>query len=239
MKKSALTAAHLTRELERLANPEQAALLQRFFKTGPGGYGEGDRFYGMKVPQIRALVKLYHDTPLKEAQKLLKSPMHEARLLALLLMVDTYQRSHDPIRREIFDLYLRNTRYINNWDLVDLSAPHIVGQHLEKTDRAILKGLAASKSLWERRISALASFWFIRQNDFDDALAIAALLLNDKHDLIHKAVGWMLREIGKRSLSEEETFLKRHYKAMPRTMLRYAIELFPEARRQAYLKGTI
>ena len=239
MKKSALTAAHMTHELERRANPEQAALLQRFFKTGPGEYGEGDRFYGMKVPQIRALVKLYRDAPLTEVLKLLRSPMHEARLLALLLMVDTYRRSRDDIRGEIYDLYLGNTRHINNWDLVDLSAPHIVGQHLEKTDRAILKKLAASNSLWERRISVLAPFWFIRQNDFDDALRIAALLLDDHQDLIHKAVGWMLREIGKRNLSAEEKFLRRHYRTMPRTMLRYAIERFPEPHRQAYLKGTI
>jgi len=226
-------------DIQNAANPAQALNLQRFFKTGPGEYGEGDRFLGIKVPVLRALVKKHcRDIQLTDIKKLLHSPYHEKRLFALLLMVAKFQA--EDCQQKLFDLYLANTRYINSWDLVDQSAPYIVGAFLQKRNRTPLYTLARSKNLWERRIAMVATFHSIRQGETATALAIADLLLHDTHDLIHKAVGWMLREIGKRCGREtEERFLRQHYKTMPRTMLRYAIERFPEARRQAYLNGTI
>ena len=225
-------------DIQNAADPTQARILKRFFKTGPGEYGEGDRFLGIKVPVIRALVKKYrHDIDLRGITALLHSPYHEKRLFALLLMVAKFRAQHH--RQEIFDLYLANTRHINNWDLVDASAPHIAGAFLQGKNRRPLFRLARSRDLWERRIAMVATLHYIRQCEADTALSIAAILLHDEHDLIHKAVGWMLREIGKHcGLETEEAFLRRHCTTMPRTMLRYAIERFPEARRRAYLSGT-
>jgi 3-methyladenine DNA glycosylase AlkD len=223
--------------LRALADPVQAKNLQRFFKTGPGEYGQGDRFLGLRVPQIRGLAKQLGIVPLTVIKSLLKSPIHEERMLALLLMMKRYQCADEAGRAALFRLYLNSTAYINNWDLVDVTARHIVGAWLYPRSRRLLYTLAQSDSLWERRIAVLATFHFIARGEFEDSLKIAARLLRDPHDLIHKAVGWMLREIGKRDRKTEEAFLKAHYRSMPRTMLRYAIEHFPEKRRQAYLKG--
>ncbi len=226
-------------DIHNSADPTQALILQRFFKTGPGEYGEGDLFLGIKVPILRNLVKKHcRNTGLADIKNLLHSPYHEKRLFALLLMVAKFQTEDN--RQEIFDLYLANTRHINNWDLVDQSAPYIVGAFLQNRSRTPLYALARSNDLWKKRIAMVAAFHFIRQGESATALEIAALLLHDTHDLIHKAVGWMLRETGKRCTREtEEAFLWQHYKHMPRTMLRYAIERFPEALRRAYLTGTI
>ncbi len=234
-----MTACTLREKLHRLADSEKAEGLQRFFKTGKGEYAEGDRFIGVRVPEIRTLVKAYPDTSLNDIQSLLHSAIHEERLLALLLMVQQYQCGDSALRQSLYKLYLSSTAFINNWDLVDASAEHIVGAWLDTRSRKPLYKLARSESLWERRIAIMATFHFIKQGEFEETLLIAQLLLNDQHDLIHKAVGWMLREIGKRNQEVEEGFIKRHYHAMPRTMLRYAIERFPEKRRQAYLKGLV
>ena len=225
-------------DIQNSADPAQVPILQRFFKTGPGEYGEGDLFLGIKVPILRSLVKKhYRNTGLADIKTLLHSPYHEKRLFALLLMVAKFQEEDN--RQEIFDLYLANTRHINNWDLVDQSAPYIVGAFLQNRSRAPLYALARSNDLWEKRIAMVATFHFIRQGESATALEIAAMLLHDTHDLIHKAVGWMLRETGKRCTQEtEEAFLRQHYKHMPRTMLHYAIERFPEALRRTYLTGT-
>lgn len=232
------SAARLSAALRALASPELVALQQRFFKTGPGQYGEGDVFLGIKVPPVRALAKRHHDVELDTITTLLHSKYHEERLFALLLLMQFYERASDKDRIAAFDLYLGNTSHINNWDLVDVSSPHIVGRHLADRPRKVLHRMARSSSLWERRIAIISTFYFIRNNDFDDTLSIAKTLLHDEQDLMHKAVGWMLREVGKRDLEAEETFLLQHYQDMPRTMLRYAIERFPEQRRQQYLKGT-
>ena len=232
-------AATISKELRTLASPETAANLQRFFKTGPGQYGEGDKFLGIKVPPMRALAKQHRDTGLKTVATLLDSRYHEERFFALLLLMQFYQHGTDEDQAAAYDLYLAHTHRINNWDLVDVSAPHIVGRHLQDRPRKVLHELARSSSLWERRIAVLATFWFIRLNDFDDSLRIAVTLLQDEHDLMHKAVGWMLREVGKRDLAAEENFLKQHYRDMPRTMLRYAIERFPEPKRKDYLYGKV
>jgi 3-methyladenine DNA glycosylase AlkD len=234
-----MTAAALREKLQALADPKQAANLRRFFKTGFGEYGEGDRFLGLRVPQLRQLAKAHRDCPLSEIKKLLKSPIHEARLLALLLLVQRYQQGNAKEQERLYKLYLASTRHINNWDLVDSSAPYIVGAWLYQRSRKPLYQLSESSAMWERRIAILATFHFIKQGELQESLNIAERLLNDEHDLIHKAVGWMLREVGKRDMKMEEAFLKQHYKSMPRTMLRYAIERFPERRRQAYLKGRV
>ncbi len=225
--------------LRALASPEIAANLQRFFKTGPGQYGNGDVFLGIKMPQLRGLAKQYRDATLATITTLLESRYHEERMLALVLLMEFYEAADEPSRQDAYDLYLSHTHRINNWDLVDVSAPRIVGRHLQERPRKILYQLARSPLLWERRVAILATAWFIRLDDFDDTLQIAEILLPDDHDLMHKAVGWMLREVGKRNLAAEEDFLKTHYRGMPRTMLRYAIERFPEPRRQSYLQGTI
>jgi 3-methyladenine DNA glycosylase AlkD len=229
----------LTAQIRALASPETACILQRFFKTGAGQYGEGDVFLGIKVPPLRALAKQHRDTGLKTIANLLHSRYHEERLFALLLLMQFYLQASDKDKAAAYDLYLDNTGRINNWDLVDISAPHIVGRHLQERSRKILYRLARSSSLWERRIAIISTFHFIRMNDFGDTLRIAAILLRDDHDLMHKAVGWMLRETGKRDLSAEEEFLKQHYQNMPRTMLRYAIERFPEPIRKNYLNGKV
>jgi 3-methyladenine DNA glycosylase AlkD len=229
----------IQRELERLADPGKAAIHQRFFKTGKGEYGEGDIFRGIRVPEIRKLAKRYKDISLKDTENLLHSPFHEDRELALVILVCRFAKGDEPLRREVYSLYLTNTKYINNWDLVDISAEHIVGGFLIDRGKEPLMRLADSDILWERRIAVIATFHFIKKGRFDETLMIAARLLNDPEDLIHKAVGWMLREIGKRDMPAEETFLKQHYRRMPRTMLRYAIERFQEEIRLAYLKGRV
>jgi len=230
-----MTAQIIRAQLPLLADKDKAKILQRFFKTGPGEYGEGDIFMGITVPVLRKLSKEHEALPLREIVRLLRSSIHEERLLALLILVRAFSKSNSVLRKKIYNLYLKNTKFINNWDLVDLTAPNIVGAFLLDKSRRPLYDLVKSNNLWKRRIGIMATFTFIKQNDFDDALRISTALLADDHDLIHKAVGWMLREIGKRSLRTEELFLKRHYKKMPRTMLRYAIERFPKTRRKKYL----
>lgn len=229
----------ITKRLREMGSPEQAAISQRFFKTGPGEYGQGDIFFGIKVPVLRKLATKYLDLPLKDVKKTLRSKYHEQRLLALFIMVDQFSRGDQKKKKSIYGLYLKNTGYINNWDLVDASAHRIVGPFLMDRSRAPLYELAQSETLWERRIAMMSTFHYIKNDDFTDALKIAAMLLGDTEDLIHKAVGWMLREIGKRRLPSEEIFLKKYYQQMPRTMLRYAIEKFPEPTRKRYLKGQI
>lgn len=228
----------LRAEMRRLASPEQAAISRRFFKTGPGQYGEGDEFLGLKVPQTRSLVKACDGLPKRDILALLHSGIHEERLLALLCLVRRYDRGDEITRGHIFDLYLENVRWINNWDLVDTSAPHIVGRWLLARDRSLLRRLATSTDLWERRIAILATQTFIRHRDFADTLAITEVLLPDKHDLIHKACGWMIREVGNRDVTVLESFLTRHAAAMPRTMLRYAIEKMPADQRLRWMKQT-
>ncbi|GAB5536750.1 MAG: DNA alkylation repair protein [Rubricoccaceae bacterium] len=237
-----MTATDALRQLDALANPEIAEHSQRFFKTGPGDYAEGDHFIGVRMPQIRQLVRDARGMDLGEVQALLTSEWHEARLLAVLLMADACKRAKTPPaeRAAIVDLYLDHTAYINNWDLVDGSAHYVVGPHVDALgDLSLLDELAVSESLWERRIAIISTFHFIRKNEFLPTLQIATTLRDDPHDLIHKAVGWMLREVGKREQEVEEGFLRQHYTQMPRTMLRYAIERFPEPLRQQYLQGTI
>jgi 3-methyladenine DNA glycosylase AlkD len=221
--------------LKRAADPAHALALRRFFKTGPGQYGEGDRFLGIRVPSLRALAREYEGLPLSEARALLASDWHEARLLALLILVRQHHRGTPLERQRIFRLYLRSTGRINNWDLVDCSAPQIAGPHLLGEQRARLTKLAQSPKLWERRIAMLATFHGIKRGDYGPALEIAERLLADQHDLIHKAVGWMLREVGNRDRATAEAFLRGHAARMPRTALRYAIERFPEAERRRYL----
>jgi len=234
-----LKAPDICRRLEGLGDRERAKVSQRFFKTGKGEYAEGDVFVGLRVPEIRQLAKEYQTIPFAEIIWLLRSPIHEARLLALLILVQSYRKGDGTFQRQIYNLYLQNTRFINNWDLVDVSAEHIVGPYLKDRSRSPLHALAVSNLLWDRRISIMATFHYIKCGEFNETLCIAERLLRDPEDLIHKAVGWMLREIGKRDRLAEETFLKSHYKTMPRTMLRYAIEKFPEALRQRYLRGNI
>jgi len=227
----------IQKRLKKIGSKKQAAISRKFFKTGPGEYGEGDVFIGIKVPELRKLVKEYHDLPLREVQTLLTSKIHEERLLSLFILIRQFSKGDEPAKKAVYDLYLKNAMKINNWDLVDASAEHIVGAYLIDKNKKPLERLAKSKNLWQRRISILATFHFIKRNKFSETLKIAKKLLSDQEDLIHKAVGWMLREIGKRHLPTEEDFLKAHYKTMPRTMLRYAIEKFPEPKRQRYLKG--
>ncbi|MCF7809228.1 MAG: DNA alkylation repair protein [Candidatus Marinimicrobia bacterium] len=226
-------------ELYALGDPVRAEHSQRFFKTGPGEYGAGDKFLGIRVPLQRALAKKYKHATREDALELLKNEYHEVRLTALFLLVDLYKKADAEEKERIFDDYLSHAEYINNWDLVDSSALQIVGHFLYDKDRSMLYDLARSTDLWERRISIIATYYYIRQHAFEDTLGVSESLLEDQEDLIHKAVGWMLREVGKKSRTTEENFLKRHYMKMPRTMLRYAIEKFPEELRQAYLKGTI
>lgn len=226
-------------DVRKLANKKDAEILQRFFKTGPGEYGEGDVFLGIRVGPTRELARKYSKLPLKDVVRLLKSKYHEERLLALVMLAQRYDTGDDSDRERVYKLYLRHTSYINNWDLVDLSAHLIVGRHLMDRNKKPLRDLADSPSLWERRIAVIATFYFIKQGKFSETLRISRMLLRDEEDLIHKAVGWMLREVGNRDLPAEDKFLKAHYKKMPRTMLRYAIEKFPEPKRQRYLKGKV
>jgi len=234
-----LKARDVQKRLKKLGNPEHAAISQRFFKTGPGEYGQGDIFIGIRVPVLRKLVKEFKDLPASEVEILLRSPIHEERLLAILLFVRIFKNGDDDVKKDTYDLYLKSTEFINNWDLVDASAEHIVGAYLLDKNKAPLYRLAQSKALWERRIAIISTFYFIKRHEFSETLKISNMLLADRHDLIHKATGWMLREIGNRDLKIEEKYLKALYKKMPRTMLRYAIEKFPEEKRQRYLKGSI
>ena len=219
----------MIKELKQLADSEKKEVLQRFFKTGKGQYGEGDVFIGVTVPKIRLLAKKYKDVSLDQVQKLLKNKIHEVRLLGLIIL--TYKK----LDKNIYDLYLKNTQYVNNWDLVDLTAHKIVGQYLEDKDRKVLYKLAKASNLWEKRIAMISCWGYIRNNDFEDALKIAEILLNDDHDLIHKAVGWMIREIGKKEQDTAERFLLKYRKVMSRTTLRYAIERFDEKKRKFYM----
>ena len=225
----------LINDLEKLRNSKKAINYQRFFKTGKGEYGEGDIFYGIVVPELRKISKKYKSLELNDVEKLLKNEVHEIRMIGLFILSLRFKSNE----KEIYDCYMNNLVRINNWDLVDVSAPNIPGVYLLDKDKKILYSLAKSKNLWERRIAMLSCFAFIRRNQYEDALKISEILLNDGHDLMHKAVGWMLREVGKRNLNVEEDFLKKHYKNMPRIMLRYAIEKFDENKRQRYLKGEI
>lgn len=227
------TIMELTKELIKRANPEKAKLYQRFFKTSPGEYGEGDVFLGLTVPETRKIAKQFSHLSLSQIKNHLSSKYHEERLSALLILVHKYNKTHD---KSIIDFYLKNTKQINNWDLVDLTAHKILGHYLSDKNKEILYKLAVSKNLWERRIAIISTAYFINNNQFSDALKISKILLKDKHDLIHKAVGWMLREIGKRNRKVLENFLKQNYNQLPRTALRYAIEKFPEKLRKSYLK---
>ena len=217
-------------DLQSQKNPEKAKLLAKYFKTGKGEYGEGDVFIGLTVPQLRKIAWKYANLPLSDIEKLLHSPIHEYRLTALIILTGKGNT------KEIVDLYLRNTKYINNWDLVDLSSHKILGTFLLDKPRTLLYKLAKSKNIWERRIAVISTFAFLREKDISDSLKLTEILLHDSHDLMHKAVGWALREVGKIDQKAEERFLKKHYKSMPRTMLRYAIEKMSEEKRSKYLK---
>jgi 3-methyladenine DNA glycosylase AlkD len=238
----AVTLADLRAEIAACSDPARAEHSKRFFRTGPGEYGEGDVFLGLTVPKVRQLARKHRGLPERLVLSLLRSRFHEERLLALILMVHAFEKGDPEDRARIFGTYLANRGFVNNWDLVDTSAPAIVGGYLleeggAKSRPRLLEDLARSTGLWDRRIAMLATFRFIKADIHAPALRIAALLVDDREDLIHKAVGWMLREIGERDAAAEETFLRRHCRAMPRTMLRYAIEKFPEARRKAWLRG--
>lgn len=231
----------LLQELHKQKDPEKAISLSRFFKTGKGGYGEGDIFLGITVPQSRKIVGKYKDLPIQDIEKLLLSKIHEERLIALLILVHKYQKGDEEEKKDVYEFYIANTKHINNWDLVDLTAPKIVGDYLRDKDRSILYKLCRSTNLWERRIAILATFQFIcLDKDYKTTFKTAEQLLLDKHDLIQKAVGWMLREVGKRiSEKKEREFLDKHYKTMGRTALRYAIERFAPRIRLQYLHGEI
>ena len=231
-----LTAAAVRRALRKQASPARARSALWFFKSGPGEYGEGDRFIGVTVPAQRAVARRFRDLPLRESEKLLMSPIHEERLTALFILVGQFTRGDERTRGQIFKLYLRRLRCINNWDLVDSSAAPIVGAWLEDKPRGLLDRLARSKHLWSRRVAMIATLHYIHRGDHRDAIRIAAILVNDTHDLIHKAVGWMLREVDKRaSPAALTTFLNRHAATMPRTMLRYAIERLPATERKLWM----
>ena len=235
-----MNAGAVRAELKHLTNPRKAKILKRFFKTGKGEYAEGDMFLGITVPQSRKIAQTYRDIPWKALHALIKSPYHEERLVALLILVERFQKLNEVEKEKIYRFYLSHTKYINNWDLVDLSAEKIVGAYLEKKSRAPLVRLAKSKSLWERRIAIIATFYFIKKDNANETFRIAKILLKDRHNLIQKAVGWMLREIGKRvSREKEEEFLMQHLNSLSRTTLRYAIEHFPEPKRKRYLKENI
>ncbi len=220
-------------DLQKLADKGRAKLLSGYFKTGKGEYGEGDVFIGLTVPQMRTIAKKYRDLPIGDVEKLLHSKIHEYRLTALIIL------THKKLTEEIVDLYLRNTKHINNWDLVDLSSHEILGTYLLDKPRKILYTLAKSKNIWERRIAVISTFAFLRRSELSDSLTLAEMLLHDKHDLMHKAVGWMLREVGKKDEKVLVDFLAKHYRAMPRTMLRYAIEKFSPSRRRSYLTSAV
>ncbi|MFA6024575.1 MAG: DNA alkylation repair protein [Candidatus Gracilibacteria bacterium] len=233
------TAKEVADALKNLATPDRAKNSARFFKTDPGQYGHGDRFIGVTVPEIRLVVSKYNALSLKEIEKLLHSPIHEDRLAALLILVSQYKKAknNEVLQEELVDFYLANIAFINNWDLVDGSAPYILGHYLWEKPKTLLENLANSNNLWERRIAMISCFYFIRQGESKEALQIAQMLLKDPHDLMHKAVGWMLREIGKNCGEKTlKDFLEKNYSKLPRTAFRYAIERFPEKERKAWLK---
>jgi len=225
--------------VKKNSNKEKAKLLQRFFKTGKGEYGEGDVFAGIQVPVLRKIAKANGDITLAEIKTLLASPVHEERMISLFILIDKYRKGDEVEREKIFKLYMANTKYINNWDLVDVTCPHIVGRHLFGIGEDLLLELAKTNNLWKKRIAVISTMYFIRAGKFDATLQISEMLLRDDHDLIHKGVGWALREVGKKDMNTELGFLIKHYKKMPRTMLRYAIEKFPESLRLQFLKGQI
>jgi 3-methyladenine DNA glycosylase AlkD len=232
--------SELEQALKKAENPEKAKLLQRFFKTGKGEYGEGDIFLGIIVPKQREIAKQFSNLHLDELQTLLNSKIHEKRLIALLILLIQYKKANkeknENKKQEIFNFYLKNTKNINNWDLVDLSCRDIIGNFLLDKDRKLLYQLAKSSILWERRISIISTFAFIAKSQLEDTIKLAELLLQDKHDLMHKAVGWALREAGKKDKNVLLTFLNKHSKVMPRTMLRYAIEKLTEKEREFYMR---
>jgi 3-methyladenine DNA glycosylase AlkD len=236
-----MSVSAIQKEFYAKANKSYANHALRFFKTGPGEYGEGDKFLGIRNPVIREFSKRFIDSPLKDVEKHIQSKWHEERLMGLIILANKYKKSHkqnDAKECErIFKLYIKNFKFINNWDLVDCTTPHVMGHHLIDKDRKLLYTWSKSKNLWKRRMSILTTAWFIRQGDFKDTLKLADILLQDDHDLMHKAVGWMLREVGKKDRSVLDKFLKPRYQKMPRTMLRYSIERYPESIRQEILKG--
>lgn len=231
-----ITARQIQKELKGLGNKDKAKISQGFFKTGKGEYGEGDVFLGIKVPVQRKIAKKFINLSLVEVEKLLDSGIHEERLVALLILVLKYEKGDKKEKKKIFKVYLKNTKYINNWDLVDVTCPKIVGNYLLNKKRDVLYKLVKSKSLWERRIAIVSTVIFIRENDFKDTIKISEILLKDEHDLIHKAVGWMLREMGKRNEKELKKFLDKYYKKMSRTMLRYSIERLNEKNIKHYMQ---
>jgi 3-methyladenine DNA glycosylase AlkD len=228
----------IKQEIKSLANPEKAKIYLRFFKTGKGHYGEGDQFLGLTMPQQRIIATKYINTPLKELQELISSPIHEYRMTALIILTYKYKKADEDTKKEIYDFYIKNYNCINNWDLVDVTAPNIIGEYLldRKSRRRILYEFATSDHLWKKRIAIISTFTFIKNEDFQDTINISEILLEDKHDLIHKAVGWMLREMGKRNEKVLLKFLNKHHKVMPRTMLRYSLEKLSEEKRKYYMK---
>jgi 3-methyladenine DNA glycosylase AlkD len=225
--------------LTALANPSKAAFLSGFFKTGKGQYAEGDRFLGLTVPALRTIAKRFRQLSLKDCERLLSSPFNDERALALLILVEDYRKGDAGTKNSVYRACVNNRSRINNWNLVDTAAPHIFGFHLLERDRSLLYRLAKSRILWDRRIGVVATLPFIRAGDFGDTFKLTNLLLGDEQDLIHKACGWMLREVGKRNASALEEYLRRHHCSMPRTMLRYAIERFSPRKRSAYLRGAV
>ena len=222
-------------EFKRLSEQERAAHLQKYFKTGKGEYGEGDVFLGLRVPTIRNIAKKFNTLSIDEAKEFLQSPYHEERLFALFVLIDLFKKAKEKDRKKIYDLYLKNTNFINNWDLVDASSPTILGGYLFDKNRSLLYDLANSDNLWKQRIAIISTLYFIRRNDFYDTLAISELLLHHQHDLIHKAVGWMLREVGKQDMNVLREFLNENINTIPRTTLRYSIERMNESERKKYL----
>ncbi len=223
-------------KLKESAKPETKKVLEYFFKTKPGDYAENDIFLGVKVPEMRKIATKYYSLPFKDLEKLLNDKIHEYRFIALIILSENFKKEDEKRKKEIFNFYLKNIQTIDNWDLVDLSAPKIVGAYLGNKDKRILYKLARSKNFWERRIAIVSTFSFIRNNDFFDTLTISELLIDDEEDLIHKAVGWMLRELGKKDKTVLILFLNKFANKMPRTMLRYSIEKFSKAERKKYLK---
>ncbi len=226
-------------QLHQYASPSRKKANEQFFKTGKGQYSEGDKFRGVSMPDIRKVAKANKDANFSKIQKLLDSPIHEERMCGLVILVYKYKTSNEKRKKQIFNFYIKNRKAINNWDLVDVTTPNIVGDYLFDKDKKLLYKYAKSTSLWERRIAILATFAFIRKNEFKDTLTISKILLKDKEDLIHKAVGWMLREIWKRDNKVVENFLQKNYSQIPRTTLRYSIERMPEKKRKNYLDGKI
>jgi 3-methyladenine DNA glycosylase AlkD len=231
-----MTAQHILDELQSVANEAKAKHLQRFFKTGAGQYGEGDVFLGIVVPVTRSIAKANLHTPLPELDILIKSKYHEARLCAILIVTERCKKTTGKERNELYQFYLNHTNYVNNWDLVDLSCPTVAGEYLVDKERGILYEMAEKQHLWEQRIAIVSTFAFIRRNDFGDTFALSKKLINHPHDLIHKAVGWMLREVGKRDREILTDFLEDYATRLPRTALRYAIEHYSEPERQYFLK---